>query len=179
APGSAATLELDDAYRIATRDKREMATIRLLSRSGKDEEAVKRLLLLFPRGAPSGDLARDYYRILSGTPDGRTRAISELRSRTRQNPNDMALQLALGDLLTDRAGTRQEGIGILYRITQRPDGDRKTALDIWRRTLYRVNDDPAYYVWFERYLKEVPDDDAARQTLADLGKKVEEQKRLQ
>jgi len=177
-PGSPATLELEDAYRIATRDKREMARIRLLSRSGKDEEAVKRLQALFPRGAPAGDLARDYYRILSGTPDGRTRAISELRSRTRENPDDMQLQLALADLLTDRAATRQEGIGILYRITRRPDGDRKTAFDIWRRTLYRVTDDPAYYVWFERYLKEVPDDDAARQTLADLGKKVEAQKRL-
>jgi len=71
APGSAATLELDDAYRIATRDKREMANIRLLSRSGKDVEAVQRLQKLFPRGAPAGSLARDYYRILAGTPEGR------------------------------------------------------------------------------------------------------------
>ncbi len=179
APGSASTRELEDAYRIATRDRHEMANIRLLSRSGKDAEAVKRLQALFPRGAPSGDLARDYYRILSGTPDGRVRAIGELRSRTRENPDDGPLQLALGDLLTDRADTRQEGLGILYRVTQHPDGDRKTALDIWRRTLYRVTDDPAYYVWFERYLKEVPDDDAARQTLADLGNKVQAQKRLQ
>ncbi len=179
APGSAATLELDDAYRIATRDKREMANIRLLSRSGKDEEAAQRLQKLFPRGAPGGSLSRDYYRILSGTPDGRTRAISELRQRIRANPNDMQLKLALGDLLTDRAGTRQEGIALLYEITQRPDGDRATALDIWRRTLYRVNDDPAYYVWFERYLKEVPDDKAAQAAVADLGSKVAAQKKLE
>lgn len=179
APDSAATLELDDAYRIATRDKREMANIRLLSRSGKDDEAVARLRKLFPRGAPGGDLARDYYRILSGTPAGRIEAIAELRRRTRENPNDTKLQLALGDLLTDREATRQEGIAILYGITQRPDGDRATALDIWRRTLYRVNDNPAYYVWFERYVKEAPDDTAARQTLADLGKKVDAQKRLE
>lgn len=172
APGSADTLELEDALRIATRDRREMASIWLLSRDGKDEEAVARLQKLFPRGAPGGDLAHDYYRILSGTPDGRTRAIAELRQRSRENPDNQPLQMALADLLTDRTPTRREGLGILYRITQQPDGDRKAALDIWRRTLYRVNDDPDYYVWFERYVKEVPDDKAARETLADLGEEV-------
>lgn len=176
APGSAATRELDDAYRIATRDKREMANIRLLSRSGQDEEAVQRLQKLFPRGAPAGSLTRDYYRILSGTPDGRTRAIAELRQRIRANPSDMQLKLTLGDLLTDRAGTRQEGFALLYEVTQQPEGDRATALDIWRRTLYRVNDDPAYYVWFERYVKAVPDDKGAQDTLAELGKRVAAQK---
>ncbi|MCA3209222.1 cellulose synthase subunit BcsC-related outer membrane protein [Cupriavidus sp.] len=178
-PDSPATQELDDAYRIATRDKREMANVRLLSRSGQDEEAVQRLRKLFPRGAPAGSLARDYYRILSGTPAGRTQAIAELRQRTRANPNDLQLKLALGDLLTDREATRQEGIALLYEITQRPEGDRATALDIWRRTLYRVNEDPAYYVWFERYLKEAPDDKAAQDTLAALGKKVAAQKQLE
>ncbi|GJG96318.1 cellulose synthase subunit BcsC-related outer membrane protein [Cupriavidus pauculus] len=179
APDSAATLELDDAYRIATRDKREMANIQLLSRSGHDEEAVQRLEKLFPRGAPAGSLARTYYRVLSGTPAGRTRAIAELRQRIRANPNDMQLKLTLGDLLTDREGTRQEGMALLYEVTQRPDGDRTTALDIWRRTLYRVNEDPAYYVWFERYLKEVPDDKPTQETLAALGKKVTAQRKLE
>lgn len=179
APDSAATLELDDAYRIATRDKREMANIQLLSRSGHDDEAVQRLEKLFPRGAPAGSLARTYYRVLSGTPAGRTRAIAELRQRIRANPNDMQLKLTLGDLLTDREGTRQEGMALLYEVTQRPEGDRTTALDIWRRTLYRVNEDPAYYVWFERYLKEVPDDKPTQETLAALGKKVTAQRKLE
>ncbi|SDC84979.1 Tfp pilus assembly protein PilF [Cupriavidus sp. YR651] len=178
-PGGPATLELEDAYRIATRDKREMATVRLLARSGKSEEAAARLEALFPRGAPGGELAGDYYRILAGTPAGRTRAIAELRRRARQDPDDLRLAMALASLLTDRAATREEGLDILYRITQRPDGDRKTALDIWRRTLYGVNDDPAYYRWFERYLKEVPDDTVAQETLASLGQKVEAQRRLE
>ncbi|WP_137927858.1 cellulose synthase subunit BcsC-related outer membrane protein [Cupriavidus sp. 2SB] len=172
APGSAAALELEDAYRIATRDKREMATTRLAARTGKDDEAVARLRKLFPRGAPDGDLARDYYRILSSTAAGRNEAISELRRRTREHPDDNYLQLALADLLTDREATRQEGLGILYRMTQRPDGDRTTALDLWRRTLNRVNDDPNYYVWFERYVKEAPDDKSAQETLAALGKRA-------
>lgn len=176
APGGAAAQELDDAYRIATRDKREMANIRLLSRSGQDDEAVRRLQKLFPRGAPGGSLTRDYYRILAGTPEGRTLAVAALRQRMRANPSDMQVTLALADLLTDRAETRQEGFALLYAVTQQPEGDRATALDIWRRTLYRVNDDPAYYVWFERYVKAVPDDQGARDALAELGKRVTAQK---
>lgn len=179
APDSAATRDLEDAYRIATRDKREMAQVRLLARSGKSEEAATRLEALFPRGAPGGELALDYYRILAGTTAGRPRAIAELRRRVKQEPDDSRLALALGSLLTDREATRQEGLAILYDLTQRPDGDRKSALDIWRRTLYGVNEDPAYYVWFERYLKEVPDDEAAKQTLASLGARREAQRKLE
>lgn len=170
APGHPATQELEDAYRIATRDKQEMARIRLLARAGKSEEAIARLKRLFPRGAPRGDLAVDYYRIMAGTPAGRTATIAELRARVKQTPDDLRLSMALASLLTDREATRQEGLAILYRIVQRPDGDRKAALEMWRRTLYGVSDDPAYYKWFERYVKEVPDDTNAQQTLAELGK---------
>lgn len=177
-PGHSATRELDDAYRVATRDKRELDQIRLLSRAGKSEEAVARLLKLFPNGAPRGDLALDYYRLLSDTTAGRNRAISELRARVRQEPDNTRLQLGLASLLTDRSATRQEGLDILYRLTQRADADRDHAIDIWRRTLYSINDDPAYVVWFERYLKLVPDDDAARQTLARLEKQREARQRL-
>ncbi|MFJ4293786.1 cellulose synthase subunit BcsC-related outer membrane protein [Cupriavidus sp. NPDC089707] len=178
-PGHPATIELEDAYRIATRDKAEMARIRLLARAGKSEEAIARLRQLFPRGAPRGELATDYYRILAGTPAGRTATIAELRTRVRQNPDDLRLQMALASLLTDREATRQEGLGILQRIARRPDGDRKGALEMWRRTLYNVSDDPAYYKWYEAYLQEVPDDDAARQTLAELGKRTTARQREQ
>ncbi|GAB3104904.1 cellulose biosynthesis protein BcsC [Cupriavidus yeoncheonensis] len=171
APNHPATLELDDAYRIATRDKQEMARIRLLARAGKSEEAIARLRQLFPRGAPRGDLAVDYYRIMAGTPAGRTATIAELRARVKQNPDDLRLAMALASLLTDREATRQEGLAILYRIVQRPDGDRKSALEMWRRTLYGVSDDPSYYKWFELYAREVPDDTSVQQTLAELGRK--------
>jgi len=178
-PGHPATLELEDAYRIATRDKQEMARIRLLARAGKSEEAMARLRQLFPRGAPRGELAIDYYRIMAGTPAGRTATIAELRTRVRQDPDDLRLSMALASLLTDREATRQEGLDILYHIVQRPDGDRKAALEMWRRTLYAVSDDPAYYKWFERYLKEVPDDASAQQTLAELGRKAAARQREQ
>lgn len=177
-PKHPATRELEDTYRLATQDKREMATVRMLARGGNEKEALERLQRLFPDGPPQGELAIDYYRILAGTDAGRPRAIAALRKLLQQQPDDARLALALGDLLTDRPATRAEGLDLLYRLSQRTDADRKTALDIWRRTLYRVNDDPAYAIWFERYLKEVPDDDIARQTLAELDRKREAHRRM-
>ncbi|WP_064576038.1 cellulose synthase subunit BcsC-related outer membrane protein [Cupriavidus gilardii] len=177
-PKHPATRELEDSYRIATQDKREMATVRMLARGGNEKEALERLQKLFPDGPPQGELGIDYYRILAGTDAGRPRVIAELRRQLAQRPDDARLALVLGDLLTDRPATRAEGLGLLYRLSQRTDADRKTALDIWRRTLYRVSDDPAYAVWFERYLQEVPDDDIARQTLAELDRKREAHRRM-
>ncbi len=177
-PKHPATRELEDTYRIATQDKREMATVRMLARGGNEKEALERLQRLFPDGPPEGELALDYYRILAGTDAGRPRAIAALRRQLAQRPDDARLALALGDLLTDRPATRAEGLDLLYRLSQRTDADRKTALDIWRRTLYRVSDEPAYAVWFERYLKEVPDDDIARQTLAELDARREAHRRM-
>ncbi|ALD91017.1 Tetratricopeptide repeats [Cupriavidus gilardii CR3] len=177
-PKHPATRELEDTYRIATQDKREMATVRMLARGGNEKEALERLHKLFPDGPPQGELGIDYYRILAGTDAGRPRAIAELRRQLAQRPDDARLALVLGDLLTDRPATRAEGLGLLYRLSQRTDADRKTALDIWRRTLYRVSDDPAYAVWFERYLQEAPDDDIARQTLAELEARREAHRRM-
>ena len=173
APNASATQEFTDAYRLATTDKSELAQIRLLSSAGKSDEAAARMKKLFPNGAPKGDLARDYYRIIAGTADGRVQAINELRARVKQNPGDTTAALTLGDLLTDRASTRMEGLNLIYRVYQRQDSNRALALEYWRRALNGAGrDDPAYYVWYQRYLQEVPDDTDTQQTVADLAKKL-------
>ncbi|WP_343665351.1 cellulose synthase subunit BcsC-related outer membrane protein [Paraburkholderia tropica] len=173
APNAPATQELSDAFRVATSDKNELAQIRLLSSAGKSDEAAARMKKLFPNGAPRGDLARDYYRIVAGTDAGRVQVIGELRARLKRNPNDTDAALILGDMLTDRASTRMEGLNLLYTVYQRQDGNRADALERWRRALGSAGrDDPAYYVWYLRYLQEVPDDTDAQQTVADLAKKL-------
>ena len=171
-PTHPVTLELADAYRVATTDKMALAEARLLARSGKSDEAWQKMQTLFPRGAPRGALASDYYRVMAASTGGRDRALDELRKRTAQNPDDLNLALVLADLLTDRDSTRIEGLDIIYRVYQRPEGNRARALDLWRRALNSAgSDDPAYYVWYQRYLKEVPDDASAKAALATLAKK--------
>lgn len=171
-PTHPATLELADAYRVATTDKVALAEARLLARAGKSDEAWQKMQALFPRGAPSGALADDYYRVMAASTGGRDRALDELRKRTAQHPDDLDLALTLANLLTDRSGTRIEGLNIIYRVYQRPESNRARALDLWRRALNSAgSDDPAYYVWYQRYLKEVPGDTTAQSALAALAKK--------
>lgn len=170
-PAHPATLELADAYRLATTDKTALAQARLAMRTGQSAEAWQKMQALFPRGAPSGAFASDYYRAMSSAGQ-RDRALSELRERVQRNPDDLGLALTLADMLTDRASTRLEGLDIIYRVYQRQDANRPQALELWRRALNSAgSDDPAYYVWYQRYLKEVPDDDNAKQALVALAKK--------
>lgn len=171
-PTHPATLELADAYRVATTDKTALAEARLLARAGKSDEAWQKMQALFPRGAPSGALASDYYRVMAASTGGRDRALDALRKRTAQNPDDLDLALILADLLTDRSDTRIEGLNIIYRVYQRPDSNRARALDFWRSALNAAgSNDPAYYVWYQRYLKAAPDDASAKTALAALEKK--------
>ncbi|ULU23158.1 cellulose biosynthesis protein BcsC [Dyella terrae] len=170
-PSHPATLQLADEYRLATRDKTALAEARLDARTGKPDEAWRKMQALFPRGAPSGAYAGDYYRAMSSAGQ-RDRALNELRERVRQNPDDLGLALVLADMLTDRGSSRLEGLDIIYRVYQRPDANRPQALELWRRALNSAGaDDPAYYVWYQRYLKEVPDDTSAKSALAALAKK--------
>lgn len=171
-PNHPATLQLADAYRLATTDKTALAEARLLARSGKSDEAWQKMQALFPRGAPDGALAQDYYRVMAGSTGGRDRAIAELRQRTAKDPDDLGLALTLADLLTDRDATRLQGLDIIYRVYQRQDSNRSAALELWRRALNSAGrDNPAYYVWYQRYLKEVPDDAHAKAALAALAAK--------
>lgn len=170
-PKHPATLQLADEYRLATTDKTALAEARLDARTGKSDEAWKKMQALFPRGAPTGPLARDYYRAMSSAGQ-RDRALNELRERMRQNPDDLETPLILADMLTDRGNTRIEGLNIIYRVYQRPEANRPAALELWRRALNSAGaEDPAYYVWYQRYLKEVPDDASAKSALAALAKK--------
>lgn len=168
-PGHPATRQLADAYRLATTDKTSLAEARLLARTGKADEAWKRMQTLFPNGAPSGALAQDYYRILASSTGGRERALTELRQRVAQRPDDTELALTLADLLTDRASTRLEGLEIIGRVYRRQDSNRARALELWRRALNSAGtSDLAYVIWYQRYLAEVPDDAAAKEALAKL-----------
>ena len=78
APGAPDTRRAADEYRVATSGRGEMAQIRLLARSGRSDEAAKRIVALFPNGAPSGALGAEYYQIVANAPGGREPAIAAL-----------------------------------------------------------------------------------------------------
>ena len=158
APNAVTTLQLEDEYRSATSGRGELAAIRLLARSGRGEEAVRRLQVLFPHGAPPGALGAEYYRILSGTPAGYAQAVEGLRRRIAGDPSDTAAALTLVGLLNEHGATRAEANRLAWSLARREDVDHTEAMNAWRSVLQSAGADPAYLDAVHAYLALEPDD---------------------
>nr|WP_245841387.1 cellulose synthase subunit BcsC-related outer membrane protein [Paraburkholderia ribeironis] len=179
APGALMTQQIDDEFRVATDGRQELATVRLLARSGQSAEATRRLQALFPHGAPSGSLGAEYYQIIAGTPAGRAQAIGVLRQRVAADPSDVDSALVLANLLNTRGETRAEANRIAWNLATRPDSDRAASLDTWRHVLQSAGVDAAYAGALRAYLQLVPDDSEFKERIALLDAQLDAQRRLE
>ncbi|WP_407971355.1 cellulose synthase subunit BcsC-related outer membrane protein [Burkholderia pyrrocinia] len=178
-PNAPATRRVADEYRVATSGRGEMAQIRLLARSGRADEAARRIVALFPNGAPSGALGAEYYQIVSNAPGGREPAIAALRRAAAADPQDTSASMALARLLNQRADTRAEANRIAWSLAKRDDADHTEAMALWRRVLQSAGSDPAYLDALHAYLALVPDDTEFRDRAAELDSRRDAQRRLE
>jgi cellulose synthase operon protein C len=179
APGTLLAQQIDDEYRVATDGRQELATIRLLARSGQSAEATRRLLALFPHGAPAGSLGAEYYQIIAGTPEGRAQAIGALHQRIAADPSDLDSALVLANLLNARGDTRAEANRLAWNLATRPDSDRSASLDAWRHVLQSAGADPAYLGALRAYLQLVPDDTEFNERVAAIEAQLDAQRQLE
>ncbi|MCA3886332.1 MAG: cellulose biosynthesis protein, partial [Burkholderia sp.] len=178
-PNAPATRRVADEYRVATSGRGEMAQIRLLARSGRADEAARRIVALFPNGAPSGALGAEYYQIVSNAPGGREPAIAALRRAVAADPQDTSAPMALARLLNQRADTRPEANRIAWSLAKRDDADHTEAMALWRRVLQSAGNDPAYLDALHAYLALVPDDTEFRDRITALDQQRDAQRRLE
>ncbi|AWG30613.1 cellulose synthase subunit BcsC-related outer membrane protein [Burkholderia cenocepacia] len=178
-PNAPATRRVADEYRVATSGRGEMAQIRLLARSGRADEAARRIVALFPNGAPSGALGAEYYQIVSNAPGGREPAIAALRRAVAADPRDTSASMALARLLNQRADTRAEANRIAWSLAKRADADHTEAMALWRRVLQSAGSDPAYLDALHAYLALAPDDTEFRDRAAGLDQQRDAQRRLE
>lgn len=120
-PDAAATHALDDTYRVATRDRLRLASVKRLTQVGRDAEALAALKELFPNGAPDGGVGITYYQIVARTAGGWEAARAGLEQLAAHHPYDPRFKLALAKLLTDRAVTRLQGLRMLTALAGRDD----------------------------------------------------------
>ncbi|WP_333993448.1 cellulose synthase subunit BcsC-related outer membrane protein [Burkholderia orbicola] len=178
-PNAPATRRVADEYRVATSGRGEMAQIRLLARSGRADEAARRIVALFPNGAPSGALGAEYYQIVSNAPGGRQPAIAALRRAVAADPRDTSASMALAQLLNQRDDTRAEANRIAWSLAKRADADHTEAMALWRRVLQSAGSDPAYLDALHAYLALAPDDTEFRDRAAGLDQQRDAQRRLE
>nr|WP_242539024.1 cellulose synthase subunit BcsC-related outer membrane protein [Trinickia acidisoli] len=178
-PNAATTLQLEDEYRSATSGRGELAAIRLLARSGQSEEAVQRMRVLFPHGAPPGALGAEYYRILADTPTGYAQAVAALRERVASAPSDTAAALALVALLNEHSATRAEANRLAWSLADREDVDHTDAMNAWRAVLQSAGVDLAYLDAVHAYLALEPNDTEFKDRAATLDAQRQAQLKLE
>jgi predicted Zn-dependent protease len=108
-------------YRIATRERVQLAAIHRLvaiHRSGEVRAALERL---FPDGAPSDTLGIEYYQLLACTPRGWALASIGLEHLAALHPDDPRYQFALVRHLLERPQDAAAASQILRRLARRDD----------------------------------------------------------
>ncbi|WP_244818044.1 cellulose synthase subunit BcsC-related outer membrane protein [Caballeronia sp. Lep1P3] len=178
APDATLTRQIEDEYRVAVSGRQEMATIRLLARSGQSEEAARRVSALFPHGAPAGALGAEYYQIVAATPARRQEALDALHRRVAADPGDVDAALTLARLLNATDATRPEANRIAWNLATRTDTDRTAALDLWRRVLQSAGADPAYLPALRAYLALAPEDTELKGRESEIDARIEAARKL-
>jgi predicted Zn-dependent protease len=119
--GTPAAHDFELEYRIATRERLQLASIQRLIEVERGAQARVALDRLFPQGAPDAALGIEYYRLLAGTPNGWPPSYDGLKQLAERHPDDPRYQLALARHLLRRPERALEGAMALQQLAQRDD----------------------------------------------------------
>ena len=160
-PSDAATIELKNAYRLATQDRRTLATIEFLSkRSPKDREAlVPELKALFPDGPPSGEVGLRYYHLLARVPSQQTEARKGFLKLEQSMPGDSRPELELIEMDLNDEKLRLSALKRLKSLADHGDIKRDDLIKIWGDGLSEVERTPqteSYFLAFSQYFPDAP-----------------------
>lgn len=185
APKHAAILHIEDLLRINGPDKDKLRQARLLASSGRKSEALAKFRELFPNGPPDGEIALEYWQLVSAAPQGFGQARDGLEKLARNHPENLKYRLALAKLEVTRPPLDRRALNVLVDFSKMPEYERE-AKAAWRGAMLRFGDDPANIPLLKTYLSMDPQDTAVRQQLDDTlrsrekaERALEEKNRLQ
>ncbi len=143
---------------------------RALARRGETAAAAAAYRQAFGGSTPPDSVALEYYQTLAGAPGGLTQAQEGLRSLAARKPGDANVQLALGQVLTYREGSRREGIALLAKLSAGGGPTAGKAAAAWRQALVWTDASPRNAGLFNDYLAGHPGDADISRKLADASK---------
>ena len=173
-----AARDFEIEYRIATRDRLQLALIRRMLETRRVTEARAALVQLFPGGAPDNTIGIEYYHLLAGTPNGWLAAYQGLKRLVALHPDDPNYQFALARHLLRRDERAQEAVLLLDRLAQRDDL-RVAAVDQLLAEAFREL--PPLKIpsrALQSYLQRHPDDPTALAVLAQQRRAIEQRQLL-
>lgn len=117
----AATATFEFEYRLATRDRLQLASLKRLIETGQLAAARTQFDTLFPQGAPQGDLSLQYYELLARLPGTWQRVYDGLSALSARRPDQPRYRYALARHLLRRDAFAEQGIRLLDELGQRDD----------------------------------------------------------
>ncbi len=156
--GSSAARDFATEYRVATRDRLQLASIRREVDIGHTQGVREALARLFPEGPPDGTMGIDYYLLLGGVPKSFSAACRGLERLAAHHPDDPRYQLALARLMLRQDGTRLAGVRLLQQLQKRDDAATEDVDHSLAGGLLRLGIDHAPAELVRAYLERHPDD---------------------
>lgn len=144
----------------------DLARARGLAQKGDSAAAAAAYRQAFGGANPPDALALEYYQTLAGAPGGVAQAQTGLRALAARKPGDPNVQLALGQALTYREGTRREGVALLARLAGGGGAVSGKAASAWRQALTWMDENPRNADLFGDYLAARPNDAEISRKLA-------------
>ncbi|PLR25102.1 hypothetical protein SGCZBJ_12770 [Caulobacter zeae] len=144
----------------------DLARARSLAQKGDNAAAAAAYRQAFGGANPPDALALEYYQTLAGAPGGVAQAQTGLRGLAARKPGDQNVQLALGQALTYREGSRREGVALLARLAGGGGAVSGKAASAWRQALTWMDDSPRNADLFGDYLAARPNDAEISRKLA-------------
>ncbi len=153
-PNAPQLQQLASAHSVANLPQEGIALARAKAQAGDIKGAMATWDSLFQGQPPSIALVPEYYLTMSGDQALYPTALEKLAQFAKQNPNNSAIDIAYGQVLTYRENTRRKGISILNRYAP----VSSSADQALRQALIWLEPKSADKAWYEQWTERHPGD---------------------
>lgn len=124
-PNSSYLEQLNRAQNMSNLSEEQLNHARSLSQSGNISGAIAEYRKMFSGNVPPSTLVSEYYLTMAGDKVYYDKAVNDLVTYIRNNPNDVNAQVTYGKILTYRKATLRKGIELLEFYSNRSqDADK-------------------------------------------------------
>lgn len=124
----------------------DLQRARAAAQAGRVAEAVQLYRSVIGNQSPPPNLAREYYELLSGSPQDGEEGLRGLQNLLRQQPDNAELRMAVARAQTYREATRREGIRSLAELAGAGGSAATPARNSWRQAL----------IWLDARERDIP-----------------------
>lgn len=176
-PSSKTTKQLKGALSVYGKNKAAYQKIILLSRSGRNKEALQAFKKLFPNGMPTPELQLTYLNIESGVKGHERRVLIGLKKLNAEHPGVPDFQLAYAEHISKGDPSNPIAMRLLQRLSLEPSVSGSAA-SLWLSRLnetYITKDVVQQYAVLSSYY---PSNMTYRKALLDANKRFDKEQQL-